>query len=162
MHALRQIWKSYYDDMPISYSFLDENYQQQYMSEQKQGTLFNFFAIIAILISCLGLLGLCTYTAQLKTKEIGIRKVLGATVFNIMQMLNKEFLLLIIIANIIAIPVALYFTSNWLDGFAFRTTVPITIFLGAGILTIMIALFTVSFQSIKAAIANPVKSLKDE
>lgn len=162
LHALRQIWKSYYDDMPISYSFLDESYQQQYMSEQKQGTLFNFFAIIAILISCLGLLGLCTYTAQLKTKEIGIRKVLGATVFNIMQMLNKEFLLLIIIANIIAIPVALYFTSNWLDGFAFRTTVPITIFLGAGILTIMIALFTVSFQSIKAAIANPVKSLKDE
>ncbi|MGE8290031.1 MAG: ABC transporter permease [Sphingobacterium sp.] len=162
LHALRQIWKSYYDDMPISYSFLDESYQQQYMSEQKQGTLFNFFAIIAILISCLGLLGLCTYTAQLKTKEIGIRKVLGATVFNIMQMLNKEFLLLIIIANIIAFPVALYFTSNWLDGFAFRTTVPITIFLGAGFLTIMIALFTVSFQSIKAAIANPVKSLKDE
>ncbi|MCS4228308.1 ABC transporter permease [Sphingobacterium sp. BIGb0165] len=162
LHALQQIWKSYYDDMPISYSFLDESYQQQYMSEQKQGTLFNFFAIIAILISCLGLLGLCTYTAQLKTKEIGIRKVLGATVFNIMQMLNKEFLLLIIIANIIALPVALYFTSNWLDGFAFRTTVPITIFLGAGFLTIMIALFTVSFQSIKAAIANPVKSLKDE
>jgi len=162
LHALQQIWKSYYDDMPISYSFLDESYQQQYMSEQKQGTLFNFFAIIAILISCLGLLGLCTYTAQLKTKEIGIRKVLGATVFNIMQMLNKEFLLLIIIANVIALPIALYFTSNWLDGFAFRTTVPITIFLGAGFLTIMIALFTVSFQSIKAAIANPVKSLKDE
>lgn len=160
--ALQQIWKSYYDDMPISYSFLDESYQQQYMSEQKQGTLFNFFAIIAIMISCLGLLGLCTYTAQLKTKEIGIRKVLGATVFNIIQMLNKEFLLLIIIANIIAIPLALYFTSNWLDGFAFRTTVPITIFLGAGLLTIIIALFTVSFQSIKAAIANPVKSLKDE
>ncbi|OOG16701.1 hypothetical protein BWD42_17925 [Sphingobacterium sp. CZ-UAM] len=160
--ALQQIWKSYYDDMPISYSFLDESYQQQYMSEQKQGTLFNFFAIIAIMISCLGLLGLCTYTAQLKTKEIGIRKVLGATVFNIIQMLNKEFLLLIIIANIIAIPLALYFTSNWLDGFAFRTTVPITIFLGAGLLAIIIALFTVSFQSIKAAIANPVKSLKDE
>lgn len=162
LHALQQIWKSYYDDMPISYSFLDESYQQQYMSEQKQGTLFNFFAIIAILISCLGLLGLCTYTAQLKTKEIGIRKVLGATVFHIMQMLNKEFLLLILIANIIALPIALYFTSDWLDGFAFRTTIPITIFFSAGLLTIIIALFTVSFQSIKAAIANPVRSLRDE
>ncbi|MEZ0450131.1 ABC transporter permease [Sphingobacterium thalpophilum] len=160
--SLQEVWKSYYDDMPISYSFLDESYQKQYSNEEKQGTLFNFFASIAILISCLGLLGLCTYTAQVKTKEIGIRKVLGATVLNIIQMLNKEFLILVLIANIIAIPIALYFTTSWLEGFAFRITVPIMIFLFAGSATIAIALLTVSFQSVKAAVASPVKSLRDE
>lgn len=162
LNSMQQIWKNYYDDMPMNYSFLDENYQKQYTNEQKQGTLFNFFALIAILISCLGLLGLCTYTAQAKTKEIGIRKVLGATVFNIIQLLNKEFLVLVILANVIAIPIAWYCSINWLNGFAFRTTLPMTIFLYAGGITIAIALFTVSFQSIKAAYANPVKSLHDE
>lgn len=162
LNSLRQIWKGYYDDMPINYSFLDESYQKQYMNEQKQGTLFNFFALVAILISCLGLLGLCTYTAQIKTKEIGIRKVLGATVFSIIQLLNREFLLLVILANVIAIPIAVYFSLNWLNGFAFRTTLPVTIFLYAAGITIAITLFTVSFQSIKAAYANPVKSLHDE
>ncbi|WP_286857130.1 MULTISPECIES: ABC transporter permease [Sphingobacterium] len=162
LNSMQQIWKNYYDDMPMNYSFLDESYQKQYTNEQKQGTLFNFFALIAILISCLGLLGLCTYTAQVKTKEIGIRKVLGATVFNIIKLLNKEFLVLVILANVIAIPIALYFSINWLNGFAFRTTLPMTIFLYAGGITIAIALFTVSFQSIKAAYANPVKSLHDE
>ncbi|MNV06731.1 Macrolide export ATP-binding/permease protein MacB [compost metagenome] len=162
LNSLQQIWKSYYDDMPMNYSFLDESYQNQYMNEQKQGALFNFFALVAILISCLGLLGLCTYTAQVKTKEIGIRKVLGATVFNIIQLLNREFLLLVILANVIAVPIAVYFSINWLDGFAFRTTLPFTIFLYAAGITIAIALFTVSFQSIKAAYANPVKSLHDE
>ncbi|WP_293946421.1 MULTISPECIES: ABC transporter permease [unclassified Sphingobacterium] len=162
LNSMQQIWKNYYDDMPMNYSFLDESYQKQYTNEQKQGTLFNFFALIAILISCLGLLGLCTYTAQVKTKEIGIRKVLGATVFNIIQLLNKEFLVLVILANVIAIPIALYCSINWLNGFAFRTTLPMTIFLYAGGITIAIALFTVSFQSIKAAYANPVKSLHDE
>jgi len=162
LNSLQHIWKSYYDDMPMNYSFLDESYQKQYTNEQKQGSLFNFFALIAIVISCLGLLGLCTYTAQVRTKEIGIRKVLGATVFSIMQLLNKEFLLLVILANVIAIPIAVYFSINWLDGFAFRTTLPFTIFLYAAGITIAIALFTVSFQSIKAAYANPVKSLHDE
>lgn len=162
LNSMQQIWKNYYDDMPMNYSFLDESYQKQYTNEQKQGILFNFFALIAILISCLGLLGLCTYTAQVKTKEIGIRKVLGATVFNIIQLLNKEFLVLVILANVIAIPIALYFSINWLNGFAFRATLPMTIFLYAAGITISIALFTVSFQSIKAAYANPVKSLHDE
>ncbi|HBW82309.1 MAG TPA: hypothetical protein DEF78_22515 [Sphingobacterium sp.] len=162
LNSLQHIWKSYYDDMPMNYSFLDESYQKQYTNEQKQGSLFNFFALIAIVISCLGLLGLCTYTAQVRTKEIGIRKVLGATVFSIIQLLNKEFLLLVILANVIAIPIAVYFSINWLDGFAFRTTLPFTIFLYAAGITIAIALFTVSFQSIKAAYANPVKSLHDE
>lgn len=162
LNSMQQIWKNYYDDMPMNYSFLDESYQKQYTNEQKQGTLFNFFALIAILISCLGLLGLCTYTAQVKTKEIGIRKVLGATVFNIIQLLNKEFLVLVILANVIAIPIALYCSINWLNGFAFRATLPMTIFLYAAGITISIALFTVSFQSIKAAYANPVKSLHDE
>ncbi|MNL53979.1 FtsX-like permease family protein [compost metagenome] len=148
--------------MPFTYNFLDESYQKLYTSEQKQGTIFNFFAVITILISCLGLLGLCTYTAQVKTKEIGIRKVLGATVFHIIQMLNREFFILVIIANIIAIPLALYFANDWLQGFAFRTNLPISIFLFSGILTLFITALTVSFQSIKAAIINPANSLRDE
>lgn len=160
--AMEKIWKQYYNDMPFTYNFLDESYQKLYTSEQKQGTIFNFFAVITILISCLGLLGLCTYTAQVKTKEIGIRKVLGATVFHIIQMLNREFFILVIIANIIAIPLALYFANDWLQGFAFRTNLPISIFLFSGILTLFITALTVSFQSIKAAIINPANSLRDE
>ncbi|MDH5827915.1 ABC transporter permease [Sphingobacterium faecium] len=162
IHVMEQVWKQYYNDMPFTYNFLDESYQKLYTTDQKQGTIFNFFAIITILISCLGLLGLCTYTAKVKTKEIGIRKVLGATVFNIIQMLNKEFFILVIIANIIAIPIALYFATNWLQEFAFRTTLPISVFFLSGILTLLITLLTVSFQSIKAAIVNPVNSLRDE
>lgn len=162
IHVMEQVWKQYYNDMPFTYNFLDESYQKLYTTDQKQGIIFNFFAIITILISCLGLLGLCTYTAKVKTKEIGIRKVLGATVFNIIQMLNKEFFILVIIANIIAIPIALYFATNWLQEFAFRTTLPISVFFLSGILTLLITLLTVSFQSIKAAIVNPVNSLRDE
>jgi len=120
------------------------------------------FAGIAILISCLGLLGLATYTAQTKTKEIGIRKVLGASVGGIVKLISKDFLKLVIIAIVIASPLAWWVMSKWLQGFAYRVNISLWIFVLAGILALLIALTTVSYQAIKAAIANPVKSLRKE
>jgi putative ABC transport system permease protein len=124
--------------------------------------LFNFFAGIAIFISCLGLFGLATYTAQVKTKEIGIRKVLGASVASIVELLSKDFLKLVIIAIVIATPLAWWAIHKWLEGFAYRTDIPWWIFAIAGLLALLIALVTVSFQAVKAAVANPVKSLRSE
>ena len=126
------------------------------------GTLFNVFAIAAVLISCLGLFGLATYTAQVKTKEIGIRKVLGASVTSLIRLLSKEFVVLILTAFVIATPVAWYFMSKWLRDFAYRIDINWWIFLVTGVLAIIIALITVGFQAIKAAVANPVKSLRTE
>ncbi len=118
--------------------------------------------IAAILISCLGLFGLATYTAQVKTKEIGIRKVLGASVASIIRLLSKEFIVLVVAAFVIATPIAWYFMSKWLRDFAYRININWWIFLVTGVLAIVIALLTVGFQAIKAAIANPVKSLRTE
>ena len=120
------------------------------------------FAGIAIFISCLGLFGLATYTAQVKFKEIGIRKVLGASVSGIVKLISKDFLKLVIIAIIIAIPVAWWAMNKWLDGFAYRVNISWWVFAMAGVLALLIALITVSFQAIKAAMANPVKSLRTE
>jgi len=124
--------------------------------------LFTCFALLAIIISCLGLLGLVSFNTAQRTKEIGIRKVLGASVPGIVQLLSKDFLKLILIAFVIAIPVALYFMQRWLEGFAYRVQVSWWIFLVAGAIAFFIAIITISFQSIKAAIANPVKSLRTE
>ena len=124
--------------------------------------LFNVFAGIAIFISCLGLFGLATYTAEVKRKEIGIRKVLGSSVSGIVQLISKDFLKLVIISIIIAIPVAWWAMSKWLEGFAYRVNIEWWVFAIAGILALLIALITVSFQAIKAAVANPVESLRSE
>ena len=160
--AVRTQLSSYAGDTPFSYHFLDEQFDQQYRSDEQSGTLFRVFAGVAIFLSCLGLLGLATFTAQLRKKEIGIRKVLGASVTTIVQLINFEFLKLVILAIIIATPVAWYFMDEWLQDFAYRTDLSWWIFALAGILTLGIALVTVSFQAIKAAIANPVKSLRTE
>jgi ABC-type antimicrobial peptide transport system permease subunit len=160
--AVSQQYKKYAGDVPFSYNFLDKSFDDQYKSDQRSGTLFNVFAGIAIFISCLGLFGLATYTAQVKIKEIGIRKVLGATVSGIVKLISKEFLKLVIIAIIIAIPVAWWAMHNWLEGFAYRIHISWWVFVIAGIGALMIALITISFQAIKAAIANPIKSLRTE
>jgi putative ABC transport system permease protein len=133
-----------------------------YKDDQRTGTLFSVFAIAAILISCLGLFGLATYTAQVKTKEIGIRKVLGASVTSLIRLLSKEFIVLIVTAFVIATPIAWYFMSKWLQDFAYRLNINWWIFLVTGLLAIIIALLTVGFQAVKAAVANPVKSLRTE
>jgi putative ABC transport system permease protein len=160
--SVEKIWKQYSPDYPFSYSFVDEDYDALYKTEQRTGTLFNLFAIVAILISCLGLFGLAAYTAQVKTKEIGIRKVLGATVSNIIQLLAKDFISLVFISLLIAVPIGWWAMSSWLQDFVYRINMSWWIFLIAGVAAILIAVITVSMQAIKAALANPVRSLKEE
>lgn len=160
--SVEKQYKKYAGAVPFSYTFLDKAFEVQYQSDQHVGTLFNIFAGIAIFISCLGLFGLATYTAQVKTKEIGIRKVLGASIGGIVKLISKDFLLLVVIAIIIASPIAWWAMHKWLQGFAYRVTISYWVFILAGILALLIALATVSYQAIKAAIANPIKSLRTE
>lgn len=160
--AAENQYKKYAGDSPFGYNFLDKSFEAQYKSDQRASALFNVFAGIAIFISCLGLFGLATYTAQVKTKEIGIRKVLGASVGGIVQLISQDFLKLVIIAIIIAIPVAWWAMSKWLESFEYRVNISWWVFAFAGISALLIALVTISFQAIKAAITNPVKSLRTE
>ena len=146
----------------MAYSFLDNDLNNLYRGEQKMGSIFNVFAILAILISCLGLYGLSAFMAEQRTKEIGVRKVLGASVFNIVYLLSRNFTRLILIAMAIGIPVSWIAIDNWLKGFAYRIDVGWTVFLVASGIALFIAWLTVSYESVKAAIVNPVKSLKAE
>lgn len=155
-------WKTMVPTRPFSYFFLDEFFDRQYRAEERFGKLFLNFAILAILISCLGLLGLASYSTMQRTKEIGIRKVMGASVSNIVNLLSKDFLKLVLLSFAIATPVAGYFMYKWLQDFAYKTSMHWWMFAIAGIIAVFIALFTVSFQAIKAAITNPVKSLRTE
>ena len=160
--AVQLQYKKYASNAPFSYDFLDKTFESHYQSQQRTGTLFTTFAAIAIFISCLGLFGLATYTAQVKTKEIGIRKVLGASVSSVVQLISKDFLKLVIIATVIATPLAYWAMNRWLQDFAYRINISWWMFAVAELLVILITLFTISFQAIKAAIANPVKSLRTE
>ncbi|MBB6127602.1 ABC transporter permease [Mucilaginibacter lappiensis] len=160
--TVEKLWKQYNATYPFEYKFLDDDYNELYHSEQNTASLFDVFAGIAIFISCLGLLGLATYTAQVKIKEIGIRKVLGASVANITAMLSKDFLVLVFIAILIASPIAWYAMNKWLQNYVYRTELSWWTLAIAGLAAVLIAFITISFQAIKAAIANPVKSLKNE
>lgn len=160
--AAEKLWKRYNVAFPFEYSFLDEAYDNLYRSEQRTGALFTLFSIVAVLISCLGLFGLATYTAQIKVKEIGIRKVMGASVMNIVQLLAGNFLRLVFIAIVIATPVAWYAMNKWLQDYAYRIEITWWMLTAAGLLAAAIALLTVGFQSVKAALTNPVKSLRTE
>jgi len=159
---IEKVWNSYSPDYPISYGFLDENYDKMYKSEQKLSALLWIFTGMAIFIGCLGLLGLATYAAQQRVKEIGIRKVLGASVGSIIGLLSREFILLVIISLIVAFPIAWWAMQNWLNDFAYRLNISWWIFAGAAVVAIAVAMATISFQAIKAAIANPVKALRSE
>ena len=162
LNAVRNQWKKYNAQFPFDYTFLDDEYDKMYKSDQRSGTLFSIFAGIAILISCLGLFGLATYTAQVKIKEIGIRKVLGASVANITAMLSKDFLGLVLVSLVIASPIAWYLMNKWLQNYTYRTHIGWWEFALAGTATILIAFVTVSYQAIKAALMNPVKTLRSE
>ena len=155
-------WKTMASGQPFNYSFMNDDFNNIYKSDQQTGKIFISFAILAIFIACLGLFGLVSYAAEQRTKEIGIRKVLGATVSNIAGMLSKDFLKLIIIAAFIAFPVAWWAMHSWLQHFAYRISITWWVFVIAGGMALIIALLTISFQAIKAAIANPVKSLRTE
>jgi putative ABC transport system permease protein len=160
--ALETEWKKYNAGFPFTYAFLDETFNNLYQSEQRTGLLFNIFAAIAIFISCLGLLGLAAYTAQIRTREIGVRKVLGASIPGIIRLLASDFIKLVLIAIVIATPVSWYVMNKWLQDFAYKINIGWVVFILSGLVAILIALFTISFQSVKAALANPVKSLRTE
>jgi putative ABC transport system permease protein len=155
-------WNSMAPGQPFSYSFLDEDFNKIYNAEQRTGKLFITFAVFAIFIACLGLFGLVTYAAEQRIKEIGIRKVLGASVGEIVSMISKDFVKLVLIAFVIAFPVAWWAMNTWLQSFAYRINISWWVFTLAGLLILTIALITVSFQAIKAAMANPVTSLRSE
>ncbi len=155
-------WKGIYPDQPLQYFWLKEKYDEQYANEKQLSYIFSLFAGLAILLSCLGLLGLVTFMAETRTKEIGVRKILGASVLQITTLLSKDFLKLVMIAFVIASPIAYYFMDKWLTDFAYRIEISWWIFALSGVSAILIALITVSWQSIKAAVANPVKSLRSE
>ncbi len=159
---LEQKFKAHSPDYPFRYFFLDERVDNMYRSEQKLGEIFNYFTAIAIFISCLGLFGLVSFTAEQKTKEIGIRKVLGADIGSVVRLISREFLMLIIIANLISWPIAWYAMDKWLQNFAYHTNMEISLFLVSGGLVVLVAILTISYQSIKAALSDPVNSLRYE
>jgi predicted permease len=162
MENVKKVYDKFHPKYPFEYSFLDADYQKLYVSEQRISTLSNFFAGLAILISCLGLFGLITFTVQNRQKEIGIRKVLGASVTGVTTMLSKDFLRLVIISIVIASPIAWWVMTKWLQSFAYRIDISWWMFIVAALTAIVIALLTISFQAIKAAVANPVVSLRTE
>lgn len=160
--AVEKYFKQYNGQHPFSYTFLDETFDNIYKGESRQATLFDYFSGIAIFISCLGLLGLAAYTAQVRTREIGVRKVLGASVSGITAMLSMDFLKLVLIAILIAAPASWYLMNKWLQDFAYRINMQWWMFAIAGLLAVLIAFATISYQAIKAALMNPVKSLRSE
>lgn len=155
-------WQAFGPDQPFRYRFLDADLAALYAAEQREQRIFGLFALLAVFIACIGLLGLAAYTAQQRTKEIGVRKVLGATVAGITALLAKDFLKLVLWSLVIATPVAWYFMDHWLAGFAYRISLQWWMFAAAGMLAVAIAFLTVSFQSVRAALANPVRSLRSE
>jgi ABC-type antimicrobial peptide transport system permease subunit len=159
---LTAIFTRYNPAYPYGYQFADENYAVKFKQEVLIGKLAGIFASLAIFISCLGLFGLAAYIAEQRTKEIGIRKVLGATVSQVWLLLSKDFILLVLVSCIIATPLALYFLQDWLQKYDYRISIGPGVFIAAALGALLITIITISFQAIKAAVANPVKSLRSE
>ncbi len=160
--ALARLWKEQVPSRPFEYRFLDDEYDALYRTEQRTAGVFTTFSALAILLACLGLFAVTAYAVVQRTKEIGIRKVLGATMSNIILLISKDFLYLVIIATAIASPIGWYMSSKWLQDFAYRINIHWWIFIAAGAASLLVAGVTVTIQALKAALANPVKSLKSE
>jgi putative ABC transport system permease protein len=160
--SAEKTYRAFNDMLPFGYKFLDDDFDAMYRKETQTGALFKFFAAVAVLLSCLGLFGLAVFTAERRRKEIGIRKVLGASVQHVTYLISKEFTWLVLIANIIAWPVAWYAMNKWMEEFVYRPPVSLWIFAMAGIVAFLLALLTISFQAIRAALASPAKSLRTE
>jgi ABC-type antimicrobial peptide transport system permease subunit len=162
LSKIEPVFKKFNPDQPFEYEFVDDDYAKKFSNEERISKLASFFAILAIAISCLGLFGLTSFVAEQRRKEIGVRKVLGASVFNVWNLLSKDFVILVAISFLIAIPMSYYFMHNWLQNYNYRTDISWWIFVVAGIGSLLITIMVVSFQAIKAAIANPVRSLRTE
>jgi len=160
--AVRATWTKYFPNDPFAYNFLDDQFNAQYIADQQFGKMFTLFAFLAILIACFGLLGLSAYNILQRTKEVGIRKVLGASNQSVVYILSKDFLVLVVISFVISAPVSWMVMHNWLQGFAYRITINWWVFVVAGVISLAIALCTISYQAVKAALTNPVKSLRSE
>jgi ABC-type antimicrobial peptide transport system permease subunit len=162
LSTIEKVIKKYTPTVPFEYKWVDEEFGNKFSAEERIGKLSSYFAILAILISCLGLFGMASFVAEQRTKEIGIRKVLGASVVNLWRLLSTEFVVLVIISCIIAAPIAWYYLNSWLSNYDYRINIGWQVFAMAALAALLITLITVSFQAIKAAIANPVKSLRTE
>lgn len=162
LSTLETTWKRLNPNEPFEYSFLDQDFQKNYEAENRQAGLIDYFTVIAIIISCLGLFGLATFTAEQRTKEIGIRKVLGASVYGVVGLLSKDFMKLVSVAILIGSPLAWYIMNKWLQNFAYQTAIRWQVFVLTTLIAIVIAFVAISFQAVKAALSNPVKSLRTE
>ncbi len=160
INSLKEVWAKFFPLYPFEYSFLDESIDKMYKSEERYSKVISTFSVVALLIACLGLFGLASFIAEQRKKEIGIRKVQGASIKSIVQLVSKEFMILVIVSNVIAWPIAYFFMKKWLISFAYRIDISVWTFIGSGLLALLIAMLTVSIQSVKAALANPVNSLE--
>ena len=159
---MKERWKAFVPHRPIVYSFLDESLDRQYRKEQKLGEIFTAFSMLTVFVACMGLFGLASFTAEQRTKEIGVRKVLGASASSVVKLLSKEFTKLVLVANFVSWPVAYYAMDTWLKDFAYRIELSGGMFVLGGILALLIALATVAYQAVKAAFTNPVDALRYE
>lgn len=162
LHFLETKWKTFFPDRPFNYQFADDQYNSLYAAEMRMGTLMNIFTVIAVILACLGLFGLSTYSVRQRVKEIGVRKVLGASAVKIVMMISKDFLKLTVVALLISIPLAWWGAHSWLQDFVYRIQIGAGVFLITALIIFLITLITISFQSVKAAVANPVNSLRTE
>ncbi len=162
LEKIEKEWKALTPDTPFDYSFLDTEFNALYASDKRMGTVFGIFTFLSVFVGCLGLFGLAMYTAERRITEIGVRKILGASVQGLVALLSKDFIKLVLVALIIASPIAWWAMNKWLQDFAYRITIQWWVFAGAAIMTLVIAFLTISSQAINAAIANPVKNLRTE
>lgn len=155
-------WKEVFPDQPFSYTFLKESLNEQFEADEKRGFIFTLFTILAILIACLGLFGLASYMVEQRTREIGIRKVFGANEGIIVRLISKDFLVLIAIAIVIAVPLAYYIMSNWLENYVYRTNIGLILIILAALLTLVITFLTIGYKAYQASVMNPANSIKTE
>ncbi|MBK9391118.1 MAG: ABC transporter permease [Bacteroidetes bacterium] len=159
---IENVWKEVYPDQPFSYTFLSERFNRQFEADEKRGLIFTMFTILAILIASLGLFGLASYMVEQRTKEIGIRKVFGASEITVLRLIAKDFLILVSIGIVIAVPVAYYFMNNWLENYVYKTNISVMLLIGAALITIVITMITISYKAYQASILNPASSIKTE
>jgi putative ABC transport system permease protein len=160
--SIEDTWNKFMPEQPFSYYFMDDMLDGLYQNEKTSGRIFGIFSILAVVIACIGLFGLSTYMAEQRTKEVGIRKVLGSTASKIVVLMSRDFAKLVAVAFLIAVPIAYYVMFKWLQSFSFRTSIQLWIFLLAGVVALVVAQFTVSFQALRAANTNPADSLRFE